>query len=324
MVGSRHDDERKQQLTPVDTATVFDIQRFSIHDGPGIRTTVFFKGCTMNCLWCQNPESIQPGKEMAVYADRCIGCGMCGQACPTGAISLRAPGRIDWQICDFCGICAEACPAEALVVVGRTITADELLAECLADCSFYKISGGGVTLSGGEPVLQSGFLLNFLPLLKKSHVNVLMETAGHYSLSKLKPLLGMLDRIYFDFKLPGPGEYRTMTGGDRELILENLVELNNQAVPVTVRIPVLPGLNTTPDQIARIGRTMRSIGIQGVQLLQYNPFWESKLPRLQTRKHQPLMLSDRDIDYKQLAAELEKNGIAAELPALHFGTHNAV
>lgn len=310
-------------MTTVDTAIIFDIQRFSIHDGPGIRTTVFFKGCTLNCQWCQNPESIHPGQEMAVYAERCIGCGACARVCPTGAISIEYPGRIDWEICDACGLCAETCPAAALVLVGRVITAEELLAECLADRSFYNISGGGVTLSGGEPVLQSGFLQGFLPLLQKHHVTVLMETAGQYAISKLTALLPMLDQVYFDFKLPGSDEYRSMTGGDRELILENLADLKKQPVPVIVRIPVLPGLNTTPDQIARIGRTMRSIGVQTLQLLEYNPFWESKLPRLNTAQR-PLRLSHQDIDYNQLAKELEKNGVSAELPAQHGGTQDTL
>ncbi len=310
-------------MTSVDTATIFDIQRFSIHDGPGIRTTVFFKGCTMNCRWCQNPESIRPGKEMAVYVDRCIGCGMCGHVCPTGAIPADRPGRIDWRICDSCGLCAETCPAEALVLVGRTITADDLLDDCLADRSFYNVSGGGVTLSGGEPVMQSDFLRGFLPLLREEHVSVLLETAGNYAYSKIDALLPMLDHIYYDFKLPGPEEYRTMTGGDRELILENLAALKKGTVPVTVRMPVLPGINTAPEQIARIGRTLRSIGIHEMQLLPYNPFWESKLPRLQTEKR-PLMLSDKNIDYRHIADALEQIGIAAQFPARHPGTQDAL
>ncbi len=306
---------------PVHTATIFDIQRFSIHDGPGIRTTVFFKGCTLNCQWCQNPESIRPGKEMAVYGDRCIGCGMCAKICPNGAISIRNPGRIDWVLCDSCGICAETCPAEALVVVGQDITANNLLTECLADRSFYNRSGGGVTLSGGEPVMQSEFLHTFLPLLQQESVSVLMETAGHYAFSKIEPLLPMLDHIYYDFKLPGPEEYWAMTGGDLAVIYENLAKLKKRAVPLTVRFPVLPGINTAPEQIGRIGSTLRALGIIELQVLAYNPFWESKLSRLQTEKR-PLMLSDKDIDYRRIADWFEKTGIVPELPA-HHGTRNA-
>jgi pyruvate formate lyase activating enzyme len=305
----------------VDTATIFDIQRFSIHDGPGIRTTVFFKGCTMNCQWCQNPESIRFGKEMAVYLDRCIGCGLCAENCPKEAISAGSPSRIDRRLCDCCGICAQKCPADALVLVGRDITANDLLTECLADRSFYNRSGGGVTLSGGEPVLQSAFLLGFLPLLRRESINVVMETAGHYAFSKLEPLLPMLDCIYYDIKMPTPEEYRTMTGGDMVLILENLIALKKREIPLNVRIPVLPGLNTAPGQIARIGRTLRAIGIRDLQLLAYNPFWESKLFRLQTDKR-PLMLSDKDIDYRHIADEFAKTGITPDLPVPH-GTRNA-
>jgi pyruvate formate lyase activating enzyme len=300
---------------------IFDIQRFSIHDGPGIRSTVFFKGCTMDCRWCQNPESIRPGKEMAVYRDRCIGCGLCADTCPKEAISAGSPGRINWRLCDCCGICAKTCPADALVLVGREITDKDLLVECMADRPFYNRSGGGVTLSGGEPVLQSAFLSGFLPLLRDQSIHVILETAGHYVFSTLEPLLPMLDCIYFDVKMADPEDYRAMTGGDMALILANLAVLKKRGVPLTVRIPVLPGLNTAPDQIARIGRTLWAIGIRDLQLLAYNPFWESKLFRLQTEKR-PLMLSDKDIDYRHIADEFAKTGITPVLPAFH-GTRDA-
>ena len=286
------------------------MQRFSIHDGPGLRTTVFFKGCSLDCPWCQNPESIDPHLEMAFYAQRCLGCGRCREVCTRGAILLGEAGRIDWSKCNTCGECAAECPGAALSLVGREVTGEELARECLADRSFYDVSGGGITLSGGEPVLQSGFLAEFLPLLKESGIHVLLETAGHYSWARLKPLLKMLDEVYYDYKLPGPIEYRNVVGGDQELILENLANLLALQVPTTVRVPVVPGYNTAPDQVSRTGRTLFSLGVRKIQLLKYNHLWEAKIPGLRVVRG-TLGRLDAGLDYEQIMELYDRTGLTA-------------
>ncbi len=260
-------------------ATVFDIQRFCVHDGPGIRTVVFFKGCSLNCSWCQNPESLRRRPEVTFFAESCIDCFECEAACPQDAI-LREAERVDWGRCDHCGSCAATCPADSLREVGWTYGAEELTTLCLRDKAFARASGGGVTLSGGEPVLQSDFLREFLPLLAQGGLPVLLETAGHYPWRLLEPLLPSLDTIYFDYKLPDSAAYRTHTGQGSERILENLGRLVRSGFDVQVRMPMLPGLNEHPDQIATACRALRGVGVERVHLLEYNALWEAKLPRL--------------------------------------------
>ena len=164
---------------PEAEAIVFDVQRFSVHDGPGIRTTVFFKGCPLRCRWCQNPESLRPQPEIAFYADRCHNSRDCGPACPQEALQWNGD-RIIRQRCDACGRCAEACAYEALRVVGRKVSADALLEEVLRDVAFYRTSGGGVTLSGGEPTLQMEFIGAFARRCRERGVSVGLQTCGFF------------------------------------------------------------------------------------------------------------------------------------------------
>ena len=283
------------------------MQRFSIHDGPGLRTTVFFKGCSLDCPWCQNPESIDPHLEMAFYAQRCLGCGRCREFCTRGAILFDEAGRIDWSKCNICGECVAECPGGALSLVGREVTGR----------NWQGMSGGPFLLrcfrgrhhlSGGEPVLQSGFLAEFLPLLKESGIHVLLETAGHYSWARLRQLLKMLDEVYYDYKLPGPIEYRNVVGGDQELILENLVNLLALQVPTTVRVPVVPGYNTAPDQVSRTGRTLFSVGVREIQLLKYNHLWEAKIPGLRVVRG-TLGRLDAGLDYEQVMELYDRTGL---------------
>jgi pyruvate formate lyase activating enzyme len=180
-------------------ATIFDVQRFSVHDGPGIRTVVFFKGCSLRCRWCQNPEGIRPAPELAYFEDRCLaGCAACLTACEKRALGPSRAGRVAFDRCSACGDCLPPCPSGALRIAGREVGTGELLAEVLRDQTFYRSSGGGLTLSGGEPVLQSEFLQAFLPAAKNAGLHVVLETAGHYPFSLLEPLLPHLDLVLFD------------------------------------------------------------------------------------------------------------------------------
>ena len=298
-------------------AVIFDIQRFSIHDGPGIRTTLFFKGCSLNCAWCQNPESISGMPEMTVYAERCIGCGACANACAEGAVSMDSGRRIIWEKCTACGACARECPAEALRLVGATYSVKKLVRESLRDREFYEASGGGVSLSGGEPVLHSRFLASFLPELKTHGIHVLLETAGNYPFTLLNPLLPFIDYIYFDYKLPDDAAYRVHTGKGNQRILDVLGALVDQAASLTVRIPVVPGINTGFHQIKMMAHTLRAYGISSVSLLKYNPLWEAKIPRLNTRQNAlGINMNAVDaVDYESVINQYSQYHIKASLPS---------
>ena len=275
------------------SATLFDIQKFSLHDGPGIRTVLFFKGCSLRCDWCQNPESIKPAVEVTFTPDKCVECGTCAKSCPEGAIVPAGEGRIDRDRCTDCGLCVETCPSTALRRVGEGHDVGTLLEAGLEDVAFDEGSGGGITLSGGEPVLQSAFLREFLPAAKGKGLNVLLETAGNYPWRLLEPLLPWIDHIYFDWKLPDGESYRRHTGVDDGRIVENLGELVSLGFPVTVRMPVIPGRNDRPEQVRKTARRLRELGIGELTLLRYNHRWEAKLPRLDTRQ-KALGISESD------------------------------
>ena len=293
------------------TALIFDVQRYALHDGPGIRTLIFFKGCSLSCRWCQNPESIDPRPELAFYARRCLGCMACADVCPQGAIRT-GPERVDRDRCNGCGACAEACPAEALRLIGRRVTAGELVEEAVRDRLFFETSGGGVSLSGGEPVLQDGFLRVFLPLLKARDIHVLLETAGQYPHARLERLLPHLDQVFFDLKLPDAAAYRNMTGGDFSRIRENLTRLRATPTPVTVRIPQIPEINTNTEQVRRMAGMLTEMGVQAVVLVRYNPLWESKLAALGSGRP-PLGWDGGAPDYDRIVGEYAACGIQATI-----------
>jgi pyruvate formate lyase activating enzyme len=293
-------------------ATVFDVQRFSIHDGPGIRTVVFFKGCSLACEWCQNPEALHAAPELGYAANRCLaGCRLCVGACPEHAIRDDRSARVDFARCTACGACVDGCPADALRLIGRPRSAGDLLAEVVRDLPFYRASGGGVTLSGGEPVLQGAFLAGFLPLARAVPVHVALETAGAYPFGMLEPLLPRLDLVLFDLKVIDPVRHRRCTGRDNRQILENLAELVRRRVPLEVRMPVVPDRNTDRDNVAAAARLLTDLGVASLTLLPYNPLWESKLPGLATQRAALGLRPPGEDGYRRLEAEFARHGLAA-------------
>ena len=290
-------------------ATIFDLQRFSIHDGPGIRTVVFFKGCSLRCPWCHNPEGVRVAPEVTWSASRCSACLTCLTVCPRRAVRVDADARIDWNLCDHCGECVKVCPSLALRHVGQAVSVDDLVQRCLADRDFYATSGGGVTLSGGEPVLQAGAAARLLRGLRSAGVHTLLETAGSYPFEMLEPLLPHLDQIYFDWKVPLPEQYRVHTGGDGHRIASNLARLLALGAPVRVRIPLVPGINDSADQAAAAARTLHQLGIRDVILLRYNHLWEAKLPTL-SAPPPPLGVRARD-DVSSIVAAFAAAGMEA-------------
>jgi pyruvate formate lyase activating enzyme len=293
-------------------ALVFDVQRFSIHDGPGIRTVVFFKGCSLDCAWCQNPEAVEPRPELAYHAERCLpDCDACLPACGEQALRPQRAGRVDFARCTACGDCAIACPAQALTLVGRLVTPADLLEEVRRDQAFYASSGGGLTLSGGEPLLQAGFLAHFLPLTRAAGLHVAVETSGNYPFARLEPLLPLIDLILFDLKLADPRRHARHTGRDNRLVLATLRGLLARGAPLQVRMPVVPGTNTGADDLTAMAELLCDLGLRRLVLLPYNHLWEAKLPRLATSRRPLGLVPPPPAFYADLRRDLRARGIEA-------------
>lgn len=263
---------------------VFNIQRYSIHDGGGIRTLVFLKGCPLRCLWCCNPESQRSEPELGFIEPRCAGesaCGApCAPACPLGAIHLNELGRpaIDRRVCDACGRCAEACAKEALRVVGREMTVAEVMAEVEKDRAFYRRSGGGMTLGGGEPLAQHHFSAELLRAAREAYVHTALETSGYAPWGHLEAVLQHVDLLQFDLKHLVPARHRELTGRSNELVLRNLREVLSVKSPqdVIIRIPVVPGCNDGPADIGEMARFVAAAGFTRAELVPYHRLGVSK------------------------------------------------
>jgi pyruvate formate lyase activating enzyme len=256
---------------------VFNIQKFSVHDGPGIRTLVFLKGCTMRCQWCSNPESQKLDRQLAYNSAKCLTvdkCQRCQGVCPHEAISVGDDRKIvvDFSLCDNCLDCAEACPALALNVYGYEVSVDEALQRVEEDEAFYSRSGGGLTLSGGEPLYQSEFTLALLREAKKRRIDTCIETCGNVPWPVLKEAAANLDSVYFDLKTTDDQKHQEVTGVSNQLILSNLKKLKETYpdLQVTVRTPVISGVNDTEADIAAIAEFIKDMPCTGYELLAYH------------------------------------------------------
>jgi len=232
---------------------VFHIQRFSLHDGPGIRTTVFVKGCAMSCFWCHNPEGRHPFRELQYAADRCMSCGECVRVCPTGAHELHdGVHTFLRERCRSSAACVEVCCSGALTMAGREMTVDEVMREVVPDIPFYTNSGGGVTISGGEPGLSPGFVGGILAACKERGIHTAIETCGYCSWSALASLLPHTDLVMMDLKHMSPEAHREATGNTNERILANAQMLAMSSKRIIFRTPVIPAVNDTPEAIRQI------------------------------------------------------------------------
>ena len=255
------------------TPLIVEVKRDSREDGPGIRSVVFFKGCPLRCLFCQNPETQSPDLEIAFSERECIRCGKCAEACPQGAIDLQGPARLRRERCTLCGRCAEVCPGKGLRIIGIYYSPEALTEILLRDFSFYKHSGGGVTLSGGECTLYSDYLECLLKLLKANGVHIVLETSGYFDFNSFeRKILPYLDLVYFDIKFADPRLHIEHTGRSNHPILENFwCLLKSGKVSVQPRIPIIPGITATKANLASIVDFLCGVGAESVSLLPYNP-----------------------------------------------------
>ncbi len=252
--------------------TVFNIQRYAIHDGPGIRTTFFLKGCPLKCYWCHNPEGIKEEVEIIFRMEgRCLNCGDCQDACPQKALK-REDGLllIDEKKCCKCGNCVTVCPTGALEMVGQKMTAKELLNEIEKDSIFYEQSGGGVTFSGGEPFFQPEFLAKVLKLLKERSIHVALDTAGQAPWEHISELLQYVDLFLYDIKHLNPQKHEKGTGLSNELILGNLEKLAGSGVHIIGRFPLIPGFNDEEENIFKTGKYLNTLHINQVHILPFH------------------------------------------------------
>jgi pyruvate formate lyase activating enzyme len=262
------------------TGVVFDIQKFTVHDGPGIRTAVFMKGCPLRCSWCQNPESVRKDPQISYFPNLCIGCGMCAPACPENGIKADGKeliSKVYLALCQHCGRCAEACCSGALHMIGSQMSVEEVYKVVASDLPFYQSSGGGVTFTGGEPTYQPEFLTAMASLFKERGLHLLIETCGHFAWDSAAKAISLMDIVYLDIKHMDDAKHRRATGQGNAIIHENAHRIDALGMPIRVRVPLIPGFNDSPEDFSAILRFAASLkNLDKVQVEPYHRFGMSK------------------------------------------------
>lgn len=291
---------------------IFDIQRFSIHDGPGIRTTVFLKGCPLTCLWCANPESQGFVPELMVRDINCRGCGECISACSQGAVYLAADGKriVDRQRCNNCLQCVPHCRYQSLTRCGSYMSVNDVLTEVLRDKAFYINSGGGVTVSGGESLCQGRYTKQLLKACKEAGLHTALDTSGYAAWKVIERVLPYLDLLLFDIKHLDTAMHKIATGAGNELILENLAKAT-RIVRTWLRIPIIPSFNDTEEHISRVAALARSLEVEKISLLPYHEGGKGKCEQLGRPYPLPDARAPDEPELLRLKGIVEKEGVTA-------------
>lgn len=290
---------------------LFDIKRYAIHDGPGIRTTVFLKGCPLMCPWCHNPEGVEPGVQLMWWEGRCLGCRVCEEACPVGAISFSDEGlAVDDGRCDACGKCAAACYPHALETVGREVSVEETMLEIEKDRVFYDQSGGGATFSGGEPLMQPQFLKEVLKECKSRGIHTAVDTSGYVEPEILSSLMTDVDLFLYDIKIMDDEVHRRVTGASNRVTLKNLEMLAEHRAAVAVRLSIIPGVTDSAENIDDVGAFVSSLGsVRDVHVLPYHRVGVEKAGRLRGSKKPPVYATPSAEEVQQICECLKVYGL---------------
>jgi pyruvate formate lyase activating enzyme len=258
---------------------IFNIQRYSLHDGPGIRTVVFVKGCPLRCIWCDNPEGQRAYPEIVYFKERCIRCKACLKICPENALMIKDDEvkEVIRSKCTICGKCLDVCPSNALQRIGDYMTVNEVLGKVEKDSMFYQHSGGGITISGGEPTTQPEFVAELLKRCKEKHIHTAIETSGYTKWENMEKILGYVDLVLYDLKTMDPKKHKKFTGVSNELILENAMKISILQIPMVIRIPFIPTYNDNEENIRATALFARKLNVvKEIDLLPYHRFGESK------------------------------------------------
>jgi len=292
----------------VDQGIIFDIQRYSLHDGAGIRTIIFFKGCPLKCEWCSNPESQDITPQLVYNYNKCNGCGRCTFVCPY-ALGKDFKSLND---CKLCGKCAHACPTGALEIIGRKVSIQEVLDEVEKDRGFYDISGGGVTLSGGEPLMQWEFAANLVNELKKRYFRVAIETTGYAPWKHVEAVVSGCDEILYDVKHMDSEIHKKYTGVPNELILENAKKIADMKLNIIIRIPLLGGINDDDKNISDVIKFASDLNIEQIHLLPYHRLGEPKYKKL-GRKYVCTAVIPSEEKIEEIKSKLESKGFIVKV-----------
>lgn len=293
---------------------IFNIQKYSIHDGPGIRTTVFLKGCPLDCWWCHNPESQKVESQLMFLPNKCIACRDCEKVCPTGAISFSNKGFDYNELkCELCEKCAEVCPSEALEFAGKKQNQEDVIREIEKDKVFYEESGGGVTFSGGEPLVQIDFLDNLLTLAKKKGLHTTIDTCGYAPWENIERIKDNVDLFLYDIKHMDNEKHKKYTGVSNELILDNLRKLAGEGKRIWVRIPIIPGINDDALNIEKMCEFISSLNLRDVFILPYHNIAIDKYNRLDMEYKIPDIKNPDDEVMEEIAEKFKEYGLNVKI-----------